>query len=147
MARIAADANRYNIITELGEDYIRSTVQSEYEKWLAELPEDSDAEKDSDIDQYMEELGSSYGSVDSSTDFYYYETSDEKVFAKDLQEYDGETLQYVGIMPKNVPLQEYNNSLTAEKALELMGNLNDTADINSYKNGVVTSVTGYVPFF
>lgn len=146
-ARIGADANRYDIITELGEDYIRKTVLDKYEEWLAALPEDSDEERDFDIEEYMSELGSNYGNIGGSTDFYYYATDDEKVFAKDLQEYDDETLQYVGIMPQTESLQNYINSMTAEKASGLIGNLKDAANLDDYEDGVVTSIEGFVPFF
>ena len=146
-ALLGADANRYDIINELGEEYIRKTVLDEYNKWLVENSNDESLDRNFDIEQYMSELASSYGSVDSSTDFSYYETDEEKVFAKDLQEYDGETLQYVGIMPKKDALQNYNKVLTVQKIAELIDRLKDASDINSYKEGVITSVSGHIPFF
>jgi len=145
-AKIAADANRYDIVAELGEENIRKTVLDEYEKWLNK-PENANEERDFDIEQYMEELKSNYGKIGGSTDFYYYVSDDEKVFAKDLQEYDGETLQYVGIMPKTKSLQNYINDMTAEKTTGLINNLKDASKIDDYKSGVVTSIEGFVPFF
>lgn len=145
-ARIGADVNRYDIISELGEEYIRKTVLDEYEKWSA-LPENHGGDPEFDIEKYMNELGSSYGKIGGSTDFYYYVTDNEKVFAKDLQEYDGETLQYVGIMPQGDSLKNYIGNMTAEKASQLIDNLKDSADINNYKDGIVTSISGHIPFF
>ena len=119
-AEIGASTNRYDIITELGEDYIRTTVQAEYEKWLAEQGLES---SDFDMDVYIDELSKNYGQNKVSTDFYFYDSETEKVFAKDLKEYDGATLQYVGFMPKTDSLENYINDMTAEKASELIDNL------------------------
>ena len=38
-----------------------------------------------------------------------------KAFAKDLKEYDGTTLQYVGIMPISEDLDSYINNMDAKK--------------------------------
>ena len=142
-ARIGTTANRYDIIKELGEDYIRSTVLTEYEKWKAEYGE----EEDFNIDEYIKQLGNNYGKIYNSTDFFFSDNSDEKIFAKDLREYDGSTLQYIGIMPKNKTLSNYTNTLTVEKLSSLIGNLKDASDINSFKEGVVTKIEGHIPLF
>ena len=95
----------------------------------------------------MEELASNYGRHESSTDFYFNVTENEKVFAKDLKEYDGSTLQYIGIMPKEEELSAYIESLTAEKAGNLISGLKDVAEIDSFKDGVVTKIEAHIPFF
>ena len=59
------------------------------------------------VEKYMKELKENFGKEDSSTDFYLNDAEDAKVFAKDLREYDGNTLQYVGIMPKNTDLKSF----------------------------------------
>ena len=96
-AKIGASANRYDIISELGEDYIRSTVLAAYEKWKVE---ENNGKEDSSftIDEYMEQLKNNYNKIFISTDFYFSDNEDEIVFAKDLKTYDDLTLQYVGII-------------------------------------------------
>ena len=145
-AKIGASANRYDIISELGEDYIRSTVLAAYEKWKVE---ENNGKEDSSftIDEYMEQLKNNYNKIFISTDFYFSDNEDEIVFAKDLKTYDDLTLQYVGIMPKNEDLGTYINTLTIEKLNNLISDAKDTSIIDNYKDGVVTQVEGYIPFF
>ncbi len=142
-AEIGASANRYDIINDLGEEYIRETVQKEYEKYL----ERGNKDEGFDIDIYIEQLAANNGQNKVSTDFYFYDSDDEKVFAKDLMEYDGSTLQYVGFMPKIDDLKTYINNMTAEKASDLIKNLKNAEDINSYKEDVITKIYAYIPFF
>ncbi len=144
-AEIGASANRYDIIKELGEDYIRETVQKEYEKFVQENGE-SDDDKFS-LDEYMEALKKNYGRLDESTDFAFYDSEAERVFAKDLRQYDGATLQYIGFMPKTEELNSYIDNLTAEKVNSLIDNLKNVDDIYSFKDGVVTKIHAYIPFF
>ncbi len=145
-AKIGASANRYDIIKELGEDYIRETVQAEHEKWLQEGNKD-DEKYPFSLDKYMEELAANYGKIDESTDFLFYDSENERVFAKDLMKYDGTILEYVGIMPKTEKLNNYINNFTAEKATNIIDNLKASSNIDSYKDGVVTKIYGSIPFF
>ncbi|MBR3594817.1 hypothetical protein IKL45_01085 [Candidatus Saccharibacteria bacterium] len=150
--KVAVSANRYNIVQDLGENYIRETVQAKYDEWLADV---KDRYKDCpdcydtsfDLDKYIEELNSNYNRLDTSTDFYFLDTDNEKIFAKDLQEYDGSTLQYVGIMPKSGSLNAYLNNFTAEKASTLISSLKNPEQLETFKDGVVTRLNGYIPFF
>ncbi len=150
--KVAVSANRYNIVQDLGENYIRETVQAKYDEWLADV---KDRYKDCpdcydtsfDLDKYIEELNSNYNRLDTSTDFYFLDADNEKIFAKDLQEYDGSTLQYVGIMPKSGSLNAYLNNFTAEKASTLISSLKNPEQLETFKDGVVTKLNGYVPFF
>ena len=145
-AEIGASANRYDIVKELGENYIRETVQAEREKWLQEGNQD-EANHPFSLDEYMKELAANYGKLDESTDFLFYDSETEKVFAKDLMEYDGVTLEYVGIMPKTEELGNYINNLSAEDATNIINNLKASSKIDSYKEGVVTKIHGSIPFF
>lgn len=145
-AKIGASANRYNIIEELGEEYIRSTVLEAYEKWKVEENNGED-DDDFNIDDYMKELKENYGKVYTSTDFFFSDNDDEKVFAKDLKTYDGSTLQYVGIMPKEENLNTYVNALTVERLASLINGIKDSSKAENYKDGVVTQIEGYIPFF
>ena len=142
-AEIGASVNRYNIIEELGEEQIRSTVLAAYEEWKNKNGEDDDF----DIDEYMEELSSNYGKTHISTDFYFSDNDDEKVFAKDLKTYDDSTLQYVGIMPKNENLNTYVNAMTVENLSSLINSIKDASVVDNYKDGVITQIEGYIPFF
>ena len=142
-AEIGASVNRYNIIEELGEEQIRSTVLAAYEEWKNKNGEDDDF----DIDEYMEELSSNYGKTHISTDFYFSDNDDEKVFAKDLKTYDDSTLQYVGIMPKNENLNTYVNAMTVENLSSLINGIKDASVVDNYKDGVITQIEGYIPFF
>lgn len=150
--KIATSANRYDIISDKGEGTIRETVQAAFDEWIA-----SDERWDStkeyysnhsfDMDNYIKELSENFNRNDTSTDFYFNITDNEKIFAKDLQEYDGSTLQYVGIMPKSGSLNAYINNLTAEKTSALISSLKDPSNNESFKEGVVTKLNGYIPFF
>lgn len=146
---VGAALNNYDIVTVLGEENIRKTVGEEYKKWLT-TKEASYYEPEQDVDKYLDtyiaELNSNYKRVDSSTDFSLYVDDDVKVFAKDLKEYDGTTLQYVGIMPKKVSLENYVKDIDATKVNNLIGNLKEIKSEN-FKDGVVTKITGKIPLF
>ena len=145
---IGVSVNRYDIINELGEDNIRDTVQREYEAWLESIQGDlENYDLSFDIEKYISELVENYGQFKESTDFYYNVSDDEIVFAKDLREYDGATLQYVGIMPKNITLNKYIGTLTAEKVDNLITGLKDVTSIDNYKEGVITKIKAYMPLF
>ena len=159
-AEIGADINNYDAVKEIGEEKIRSTIKEEYTAWLqTEEVVDfishatSDWEKnwieqdvDKYVNQYLEDLNANYHKTDQATDFYMLDTDAEKVFAKDLQEYDGSTLQYVGIMPKNQTLQDYVKNLTAKKVSSIVNDMKDIKTEN-FREGVITKITGYIPFF
>lgn len=151
-AEIAATYNKYDVIKENGgEAAVRAVVQQKYNEWLAEVQADEQraqfADTNFNLDEYIESLASHYGKSSVSSDYYFLDTDTEKVFAKDLQEYDGSTLQYVGIMPKSGSLNAYLNQLTADKATSLIASLKDVSDANNFKEGVITRVKGYIPFF
>ena len=145
-AEIGATANRYDIVKELGEDYIRATVLAAYDDWKVEYPDIAD-DSDFDIDEYMTQLDSNYGTLKNSTDFYFNDTDIAKVFAKDLQKYDNSTLQYVAIMPKTSSLSTFVKDLSVDALAGYISSIKDSAIISSFKDGVVTKITGHIPFF
>ena len=152
VADIGVTANRYNIVSELGEDHIRTTVLSAYDKWLEDNKEKiekypQDYEKELYLDRYLEELSANYGSLNYSTDFYFNDTDNEKVFAKNLKEYDGSTLQYVAIMPKTESLTSYVSNVSVDKIGGLISGLKNTSQIENFKDGVVTRISANIPFF
>lgn len=69
-----------------------------------------------------------------------------KAFAKDLKEYDGTTLQYIGIMLKEVRLDRYIEDTDANQVNDIIGKLKEIKSEN-FKDGIVTKITGYIPLF
>lgn len=148
-AQIGASVNKYDIVKILGEDNIRATVGKEYEKWLAEgACGNPDAEPDTDtyLNQYIDELNSGYQQISSSTDFSFYSDDDVKVFAKELKEYDGTTLEYIGIMPKKDTLDHYIKNVKASDINALINKIKPI-ELENFKEGVITKVTGFIPMF
>lgn len=152
---IGAVANKYDIIKELGEDNIRKKVTEEYNKWLKNQeeertmcgsPDNLDEADKLDLDKYIKELKENYQQISSSTDFEFYTDSETKVFAKDLKTYNGTTLQYIGIMPTQDNLSTYIKNINADKINTLISNLKPI-ELNSFKDGVITEISGYIPMF
>ena len=141
--RIAAAANRYDIISALGEDNIRNTVSEEYAKYKAGGGWEYEP---FDLEKYMTDLKGNYGKISSSTDFMFYDSDDVKAFAKDLKTYDGVTLQYVGIMPKSGSLQDYVGAASAESVNKVITGLRPI-EMSSFEDGYLTVIQGYIPMF
>jgi len=159
---IIASFNNYDIVKELGEENIRQTVTNAYMEYLKKYPyrkfgeslflnseivglsDDEIMEKY--LDRYIKEINSNYKAEDKTTDFSLYIDDNVKVFAKDLKEYDGTTLQYVGIMPTAEELDSYINKATADEISNIIGNLKELKAEN-FKDGVVTKITGFIPKF
>ena len=163
---IMASFNNYDIIKELGEDKIRKTVGDAYRKWIKENPtqekydeekqefvkitltEDKEIEEEisSYLDKYIKDISKAYGQEDKTTEFKLYTDDDVKVFAKDLKEYDGTTLQYVGIMPINEELSTFVKNTSAKQIQKYIDSLKSLKREN-FKDGVVTKIEGYIPKF
>ena len=147
-SEVLADFNRYDIIKELGEDNIRKTVTEEYKKWYKDQYDKEPTEDDvkETVDRYIEDIKENYGKAINNTDFLIYDDDTVKAFAKDLQEYDGINLQYIGIMPKEKKLTDYVNNVKVEDITEIIKNLKEM-DIENFKDGVATIIRGNIPFF
>ena len=151
---IGAIANNYDIINILGEDNIRQTVREAFEKYKSENPGtvyDYSIREITDFDTwfdtyYIKELESNFGHVSSSTDFEFYIDDNTKVFAKDLKEYDGTTLQYIGIMPTNTSLDNFIENMKASDINTLINNLKPM-ELSSFKEDYITEISGYIPMF
>ena len=143
---VLADFNKYDIIKDLGEDKIREIITPEYEEWLKTDYGKDDLPVDQGVDRFINELKENYGKSANSTDFLVHEDDNVKEFAKDLQEYDGMTLQYVGIMPKKVELKKYIEDLDKEKLNKTLNELKEV-NIDSFEEGYVTRIRGFIPFF
>lgn len=150
---VFADFNKYDIIKELGEDKIREIIKPEYEQWLATdqgkaatAYDPSALNVDESINKYIEELKTNYGQSANSTDFLVYEDDNVREFAKDLQTYDGKTLQYIGIMPKNTELTEYIKNTNKDELNKIISGLKEVK-IDSFDEGYATRIRGFIPFF
>lgn len=145
---IGAVANKYDIVKDFGEQKIRETVKDEYEKWLKDPDHEGEEIKDFDkyLDNYIGLLNDNYKKIDSSTDFSFYDDTNLKAFAKDLKTYDGTTLQYIGIMPKTVQLNEYIKNVDATKLNNIISGLKEIK-LDSFEEGYITKVYGYIPIF
>ena len=147
--QVGASFNRYDIVKELGEDNIRKTVTEKYQEYVDENGP-SCGEVEDYVNQYMEEIDRSYHDANfnnqTSTDFSIYTDDDVKVFAKDLQEYNGTTLQYVAIMPKEESLGSYVDTINASKVNSLVKKLKEVK-YDNFKEGVVTKVQGSIPLY
>lgn len=158
---IVASFNNYDIVNELGEENIRQTVKTEFKKYLKEHPTENISDYLGDVeitglsedemlekylDKYIEEINSNYKREDKTTDFQFYISDSVKVFAKDLKEYDGVTLQYVGIMPTSEELDSYIEKLNVTNLNSIFGQLKQLKTEN-FKPGVVTKITGFIPKF
>lgn len=143
---IAASINNYDIVETLGEENIRKTVGDGYDEYIANGGEDCGLTKEEFLDKYIKEIDSSYQNIDYSTDFSMYDDEEIKVFAKDLKTYDGTTLQYVGIMPKEKELKSYIDDIDATKLSNVISNLKGM-ELNNFEEGKVTHITGFIPLF
>ena len=114
--KIAAIANKYDLVGTIGEDNIRNTVTEEWKNSTMRNTMGINTEDDikKAVDKYITEVNNNYNHVSSSTDFKFYDDENVKVFAKELKEYDGVTLEYIGIMPKKETLKSYINNLDTE---------------------------------
>lgn len=161
---LTASYNKYDIMNELGEDKIREILRTEADKYLEANPDKDlsefiwygwaeegkqlsvDEQFDLIVDTYIKELNSYYMDNACSTDFSFFVDDNVKVLAKDLEEVDGTSLQYIGIMPVKEDLSSYVNNVTADDIAGIIGNLKE-AKSDSFKDGVITKIHGTFPKF
>ncbi|CCZ57527.1 cellulosomal serpin [Clostridium sp. CAG:762] len=149
---IMAVANKYDIVNIFGEQNIRDNITKRYQDWLnsEEYKKYHAHEENIDVEtyvnNYIKEINKGYKDLKSSTDFEFYVDNDIKVFAKDLKEYNGITLQYVGIMPKNDSLDNYIKNTNAFKINAIINKLKPIK-LESFKEGVITEIRGNIPMF
>lgn len=143
---VLADFNKYDIIKDLGEDKIKEIIKPEYEEWLKTEYGKNDKPFDEFIGGFIDELKENYGKAVNSTDFLLYEDDDVKEFAKDLQTYDDTTLQYIGIMPKNEKLADFIDKSDKDSLTKIINGLKEVK-IDSFEEGYVTRIRGFIPFF
>ena len=171
---VIATINKYDIINEIGKDNIISTVSDAFRKWgkgdnthsgmsftdvyEVENPTDEFIEEKLqdylngykyngyDITGYIDDIASNYKKIIATTDFEYFVDDNVKVFSKDLKEYDGTTLKYIGIMPKEENLDTYIENVTADKINGYISNLKGI-NLEDSKDNVITEIYGIIPKF
>lgn len=146
---IAADINKYNLVQEIGENIIRREVGTSYVEWLGEgacgNPQD-EPDVNTYLDKYIEDVNSNYNRIDSSTDFSFYVDDNVKAFSKDLKEYNGTKLQYIGIMPEIDSLDSYIDKLDTNTINSLISNMK-SINLSNFEEGKITKISGLVPMF
>ena len=150
---VKAAFNNYDAVKEIGEEKIIEEVGKAYKEWLETEEGKREVESgwaEPDVNKYLkkyiDELNENYGKENYSTDFSLYVDENVKVFSKDLKDYDGTTLQYIGIMPKNEDLNSYIDKLEVNDVNGLISGLKEMKKDN-FKDGVLTLVKGYIPVF
>ena len=157
--------DNYDTLNEIGEENIKKVLEEQYTKFakdedfddkhangefpLSEDTSDSGIKKDLEefIPQFISELKDEYHAVGTTTDYSLYVDDDVKVFAKDLKEYDGTTLQYIGIMPVKESLDEYIKNVDSKDIEKYISGLKDVNKYSDFKEGVLTKINGYIPKF
>lgn len=149
---ISAVANKYDIVTEIGEESIRKTVGEKYREWLKEgfcedpIANPTDEMVNSYLDKYVKEINTGYKHISSSTDFLFANDDNYIAFAKDLKTYDGTTLQYIAIMPKTTNLLDFVLNSDETKINSIIGSLKDIS-LDSFEDGYITKISGKIPTF
>ena len=146
---LGAVINKYDIVNTLGEEKIKKEVKEAYEEYLKEDPcgtASREPDANTYVEQYIKDIDSNYKHISSSTDFYFYDNDDIKVFAKDLKEYNNTTLQYIGIMPKKDTLDKYIENMDSRQINNIIKNLKDIT-MDNFDEGVITKINGYIPMF
>lgn len=157
---VIASFNNYDIVNVLGEDNIKNEVKNAFIKYLNENPwdaisfyvyDESDSLSDDELmeiylNDYIKGINSNYNLLNKSTDFSFYVDDSVKVFAKDLKEYNGLSLQYVGIMPTRDELNSYISNVTSDDINLILNGLKDL-NKSSFKEGFVTKINGFIPKF
>ena len=144
-----AIVNNYDVVTDIGESKIRETVSAEYQKWVDKEtcgPKEEQTPVSEYIEQYMKELGSSYGRVDTSTDFKVYYDDSVIAVSKELKEYEGTTLEFVAIMPKEEKLTNYVKTVTGKDVSAIVNGLKEINNEN-FADGKITYIHGKLPIF
>ena len=164
--QVLASFNNYDIMTELGEDKIRETVYEDFKEWALKNKEYESYSFNNDFSEanirkvfddwfdntkypeygYINLIKQNYGKAEYSTDFELYVDDTVKVFAKDLEEVNGTTLQYVGIMPIKDDLDEFIAQSTNTDIANYIDSLKELKSEN-FKDGYITYIHGYIPKF
>lgn len=131
--KLVGIVNKYDIIKNLGKEKILDTLNKNG------ITGDT-------ADEFVNNLYNLYGKVNTSTDFSFFSDDKVKIFAKDLKEYEGTNLQYIGIMPKSENLKSFIDKNDASSISKLLNELKDFKSDN-FKDNMITIVNGFIPGF
>ena len=148
-AEFASVINKYDIINTIGLDNIKNDISTRYNNWLASGSENACDTIDTTeeyVNKYISEISANYKKMDSSTDYRYYIDDEVKVFSKELKEYNGTKLEYIGIMPIKQDLNTYANNLSVDKINNLINSLINI-EYNNFEEGYITYIHGRIPLF
>jgi serine protease inhibitor len=137
-----ASFNNYDAVKVLG-DKLTTSIRETYKGCF---PDFTDERIDEMVKSTVESIDANYGREDKSTEFSIYYDDQVKVFAKDLKEYDGVTLQYLAIMPKTVGLDAFVKTVDAKSINNYIKGLKGLKKEN-FKDGYITKITGLMPKF
>ena len=140
---INASYNNYDVVKDHGGE---EKYKQEIANYLVEKCEYSKDDSVKGAENVYKSVTSSYKQLDKSTDFYFYSDDDVRVFAKDLKEYDGVQLQYVGIEPQKASLENFVKDVNTTK-LSLYINKMKEIKPESFEEGYVTNIKGTIPKF
>ena len=145
----AASFDNYDLVKTVGEENYKKKLTDYFVTCLNGVDETkkyTESDVQENVNAVISAINSNYGREEKSTEFKLYIDDNIKVFAKNLKEYNGTTLQYVAFMPTNTDLSEFVEKTTSAKLTEYIHNLKDLKKEN-FKSGVVTKINGYVPRF
>ena len=155
----------YDVVNEIGKENIKNTITKEFTNYMKGEPFDEEhafpgyeeqMNSDEEINKYLTEeylpayfdaIEKNYHNLDFTTEFSVYDDEDVVAFGKDLKEYDGTQLEYVGIMPKKENLADFVKGITPEKMNEYVEGLKSVDDYKNFEEGYVTIIEGYIPKF
>ncbi len=155
----------YDVVNEIGRENIKNTITKEFTNYMKGEPFDEEhafpgyeeqMNSDEEINKYLTEeylpayfdaIEKNYHNLDFTTEFSVYDDEDVVAFGKDLKEYDGTQLEYVGIMPKKENIADFVKGITPEKMNEYVEGLKSVDDYKNFEEGYVTIIEGYIPKF
>ena len=155
----------YDVVNEIGKENIKNTITKEFTNYMKGEPFDEEhafpgyeeqMNSDEEINKYLTEeylpayfdaIEKNYHNLDFTTEFSVYDDEDVVAFGKDLKEYDGTQLEYVGIMPKKENIADFVKGITPEKMNEYVEGLKSVDDYKNFEEGYVTIIEGYIPKF
>ena len=139
-------ANEYNGQNDsiFNGDFSEKNIQEKFDAWFDKGI--NVWNEGGENEGYIAKLNENKDKVDYSTDFSIYVDENVKVFAKDLKEYNGTTLEYIGIMPIKEDLAQYIEDNSNEDILETIGKLKELK-LENFKDGYLTYIHGYIPKF
>ena len=138
-----ASYNNYDVVKEHGGE---DNYKNEIKEFAMKECNLSEIEAEKFAESTYDRITENYHKLDKSTDFYFYSDDTIRVFAKDLKEYDGVQLQYVGFEPQVQNLDSFVKNTNAAKLNQYISKLKELKP-ESFEEGYVTHVSGTLPKF